>query len=830
MNRELTRFLLEYDLVRFVEGLGYESRLKRKLVIEHAVRMTNYAEALSHRPADEAARVECLTICGLLWEHGDPSWTGLTSVLVQVLSRLGLAPSATMVDPEYKSSGQFAPLGSWIRQLRVTARQIQAEVSIGSEVLLLSDFQSRLWHALAEPGHVAVSAPTSAGKSFVLAHKVVHLLMTGARVIIYIVPTLTLISQVTQDIRKALRAQNLAISVRNSLPEFVDNVPSVYVLTQERAQTGLARAELLPVPSMLIVDEVQNIERVSGDMDQERANILLDVVLGFVAECKPARVVVAGPRLVNLGAFADRLLGGISRTISDDLPPVVNLTYALAKSASGVCIRQHSTAIGVIETSLTNSPIDIRIFKDKRFTDAVLGTLAHMAMVFARAGGVLVFSPNPAQAMRTAQAMTDDPQYLERHRDRIGSLAQYLAESVHPHYGMVETIRRGVGFHHGKVPQHVRVVVEKAFSRGVLRILTCTTTLLQGVNLPAKTLLVRDPRLYVRAPGPTLSSYDFANLRGRAGRLMKDFVGRAVVLDEASFDDAQVSMDFVEKELPAGYRERFNKHSEQIRDDLVSMRVGSDVSANADLVIYVRQIVYRYGANANRRLLRVGIELDSGFLDRIRDSLRGVSVPIPIAAQCSAWDPLALQKLKESIEADAIPQIPDNPMARGFAWSLELVVLAVKASVPDQAMKYFPKDKYLRSICISAQNWVREEPLSQLIGWGAPDAHEIDTRIALINGAVMFDLPRLLKPVALLRGGQTGILGLLEMGAYRPFTRQLLERGLPRELAVRVSKLARYIWPDLESEVTSEGLRDVLEHIRPQLGEWEATMLDDLGA
>ncbi len=35
-----------------------------------------------------------------------------------------------------------------------------------------------------------------------------------------------------------------------------------------------------------------------------------------------------------------------------------------------------------------------------------------------------------------------------------------------------------------------------------------------------------------------LSNYEMANLRGRAGRLLKDFIGRTYVLDESAFADA----------------------------------------------------------------------------------------------------------------------------------------------------------------------------------------------------------------------------------------------------------------------------------------------------
>lgn len=54
---------------------------------------------------------------------------------------------------------------------------------------------------------------------------------------------------------------------------------------------------------------------------------------------------------------------------------------------------------------------------------------------------------------------------------------------------------------------------------------------MQGVNLPAKNIIIRNPNLFVRKgeSSAKLSPYEFANLRGRAGRLLTDFVGRTIV-------------------------------------------------------------------------------------------------------------------------------------------------------------------------------------------------------------------------------------------------------------------------------------------------------------
>src|SRR5262249_26179721 len=74
----------------------------------------------------------------------------------------------------------------------------------------------------------------------------------------------------------------------------------------------------------------------------------------------------------------------------------------------------------------------------------------------------------------------------------------------------------------------VRQEIETAFWAGDLDYLVCTSTLLQGVNLPAKNRFVLNPTKGQNAP---MDSADFWNLAGRAGRLRQEFQGNIFLID-----------------------------------------------------------------------------------------------------------------------------------------------------------------------------------------------------------------------------------------------------------------------------------------------------------
>lgn len=92
--------------------------------------------------------------------------------------------------------------------------------------------------------------------------------------------------------------------------------------------------------------------------------------------------------------------------------------------------------------------------------------------------------------------------------------------------------RIGVFPHHGNTPRGIRIAIEHAMRESLIRLVVCTSTLAQGVNLPIRYLVVTG----VYQGGSQIKVRDFHNLMGRVGRAGMHTEGSVIFADPGLFD------------------------------------------------------------------------------------------------------------------------------------------------------------------------------------------------------------------------------------------------------------------------------------------------------
>jgi hypothetical protein len=106
-------------------------------------------------------------------------------------------------------------------------------------------------------------------------------------------------------------------------------------------------------------------------------------------------------------------------------------------------------------------------------------------------------------------------------------IAEWMDTNYGGRWALGDAARSGAGVHHGRIPRSLASRFVTLFNRGTLPILICTSTLIEGVNTAAKSVLIYDKRIANR----NYDFFTFSNIRGRAGRLGQHHVGRVYLFN-----------------------------------------------------------------------------------------------------------------------------------------------------------------------------------------------------------------------------------------------------------------------------------------------------------
>lgn len=768
---------------------------ERKIIFDHdlLIKAIGMIDELS-RLNSERARKIVITAAAILWTYKNDEWDGLRDYLILVLSRIGFPPSAIMIDDEFDNiTSQFKGMSSFVNELNVTVHQLHHEIFISDKKFLVTGFQKRVWDKLSELKLLGISAPTSAGKSFIILLKAIDSIINKAGDIIYIVPTLSLVAQVSADFNDYLKRFEID-DYRISTTYSSENLKSkkIYILTQEKAIAAFSQSEY-PFKNVrvLIIDEIQNIEKVANENDQ-RSKILYDAMMEFRHTINPDLTIIAGPRVeglkqLGIDIFAEEQSD--EEKVNDS--PVASITYSISKNRNNYFFNQYTDIIRYPNKVAVTNDAMIKGYGSAQYRDAFVNYLSDFIKNLGLNSRNIIFSPTTSQARKTAKKLAELQETTIKNQ-KISSLVDFIKTTVHSKYDMCDTIPKGFAYHHGKTPTHVRVAIEKAVRDKLIPNIVCTTTLMQGVNLPAQNVILRNPDLAIRQRDglkPKLTDYEIANLRGRAGRLLKDFIGRTFVLEEDSFERADHQMDLfpeAEKELHSGYGEKYNNYRTEIQVGLQE-----NISPNQSnieysyLMTYIRQTILKHAKNSIGRFDAVGIDIDESQLSDILESMSQLQIPKEVCFKNRYWDPLDLDKLFKMKDDFQIPTaVSDNDIEK----RLQSVLIQMRDSFPLYYDRYFKIDNnMLFSCCISAKEWMKEKPLNEILDTPYFDTSEkVDERISLLQNKISYGLPMLLKPLYDIKVPNNMFLQFIEIGAYKPVTRKMIELNIPREIAIYI--------------------------------------------
>lgn len=408
----------------------------------------------------------------------------------------------------------------------------------------LDPFQREAITALEEGRSVLVTAPTATGKTVIAEFAIWNALREG-RGAIYTTPIKALSNQKYRDLRAAYGAETVGLMTG----DIVEN-PSGRVLVMT---TEVLRNMLLQDPSSVAHVDAVVFDEIHYLADPERGTTWEEALILSPSEVK----------LVCLSATvgnADELAGWLS-----SLRPPGELVH-VDWDKRAVPLEHRYFVDGRLVPFLS---ADGRVLKVMRVGGELRGRIGMPGLPFRAGGnrGEVRETPSPPEVVRAlaSEDLLPAIYFLFSRRateqaaeacagmgrvadvDTIMAAFSEVVASLPPEdrrIGQVTALERllprGIAFHHAGMLPSLKVLVEDLLASGRLRVVFATDTLSLGINAPARAVVIGEMTKFDGVSRRLLTTNEYRQLTGRAGRRGLDERGVAVVLYSPWVEFAQV--------------------------------------------------------------------------------------------------------------------------------------------------------------------------------------------------------------------------------------------------------------------------------------------------
>ncbi|KAH3855655.1 hypothetical protein DPMN_098225 [Dreissena polymorpha] len=464
--------------------------------------------------------------------------------------------------------------------------------------------------ALARRGNLVYSLPTSGGKTLVAEILILKELLCHKRDALLILPFVSIVQEKVRNmsifaVDLNFYVEEYAGSKGRFPPIKRQSNRSLYIATIEKAQSI--------VNSLIETDRIENLGLVVLHMLGEggsRGSCLEATLLKVMQRSASTQIIGMSATLNNIGDITKFLDADV---YSNDFRPVELTEYV---KVSDNIFQVLPTAKCPEDQFVHQRVVDFQYRPEmlKLDPDQLLGLILEVipdnSCLFFCATKKICESM--AKMMSKLLATYRSNLAMIKQEERKALLKELYSDSEGKMCPVLRcTLQFGIAYHHSGLTTDERKLIEEAYSAGTLCLLTCTSTLAAGVNLPAKRVILGSP--YIGRNFMTQSQYK--QMVGRAGRAGIDTSGESILICKQE-DRAKV-MELLSAPLESCHSSLVYEQGRGLRAMLLSV-IGLKVATTTEEVF---RFVARSLASIQQAVLGTDVtELCQTALQKLVDS------------------------------------------------------------------------------------------------------------------------------------------------------------------------------------------------------------------
>ncbi len=339
---------------------------------------------------------------------------------------------------------------------------------------------------------VLVSVPTASGKSLIAYYAMLRAVSGGGRAI-YIAPLKALVQEKFQELKELVGGRytvGISTGDYDAGAEIVSRY-DILVCTSEKADSMMHHdPDYFTNLQVMVVDEIHN----TGDPSRgPTIEMLCTAAISVNPEIQLVGLSATLKNIAEIGKWIN------SEIVRSDFRPVPLRKYMIFR---GKVLDEDSQEVDILEHDITSVVED----------------------TIEKGGQVLVFLNTRKRAEKFSLELAN----------QIGRMVETglkVPSDDGSRYSemLSQTVGHGVAFHHAGLNSTLRSFVEDSFREGKLKVITATPTLAAGINLPARTVIIRDLTRFSDGYSSYISNMEIEQMLGRAGRPKYDKYGDSYI-------------------------------------------------------------------------------------------------------------------------------------------------------------------------------------------------------------------------------------------------------------------------------------------------------------